>query len=133
MMGAGTLGVPRRHWDITYADAAVKFDHPALAHLMMGINGVFAVIATIGGIIFIVVIVGSLLWGKKRDDVSVAEVPKPAPAPTTAPIPSTVGGYGGAGTLEVPGTFTLALVFLGLFILYFFVNWKVLASPWGLS
>ncbi|MBT4940590.1 MAG: cytochrome C oxidase subunit I, partial [Rhodospirillaceae bacterium] len=36
MMGAGTLGVSRRHWDITFADAAIKFDHPALAHLMMG-------------------------------------------------------------------------------------------------
>ena len=26
MMGAGTLGVPRRHWDITFADAICPFE-----------------------------------------------------------------------------------------------------------
>jgi cytochrome c oxidase subunit I len=128
MMGAGTLGVSRRHWDITFADAVIKFDHPALAHLMMGINGVFAIIATIGGASFVIVCVGTLLWGKKRGDVPAA-APQPAPAPT----PSAVGQHGSAGTIEVPGTFTLALIFLGVFILYYFINWKFLASTWGLS
>jgi len=127
MMGAGTLGVSRRHWDITFADAAIKFDHPALAHLMMGINGVFAIIATMGGIAFVVVCVGSLLWGKKRDDVPAAA----APAPT--PTPSAISSHGSAGTMEVPGTFVLALIFLGVFVLYYFINWKFLASTWGLS
>lgn len=130
MMGAGTLGIPRRHWDITYADAAMKFDHPALAHLMMGINGVFAVIATIGGIMFIVVIVGSLLWGKNRDEATAAA---PAPVAEPAPVASVMGAHGSAGTMEVPGTFVLALIFLGVFVLYFFINWKFLASTWGLS
>ncbi|MBT3990188.1 MAG: cytochrome C oxidase subunit I [Rhodospirillaceae bacterium] len=130
MMGAGTLGVSRRHWDITFADAAIKFDHPALAHLMMGINGVFGVIATIGGIMFVVVIVGSLLWGENRDEVSAA-APAPEAAPT--PAPSAMSGHGSAGTMEVPGTFTFALIFLAVFVLYFFVNWKFLASTWGLS
>tara|TARA_B100000315_G_scaffold192968_1_gene183423 strand:- start:4438 stop:6135 length:1698 start_codon:yes stop_codon:yes gene_type:complete len=130
LMGAGTLGISRRHWDITYADAAIKFDHPALAHLMMGINGVFATIATIGGVMFVVVIVGSLLWGKNRDEAPVAEA---APEPTPAATPSAMTAHGSAGVAEVPGTFTLALIFLAVFVLYFFVNWKFLASTWGLS
>ena len=49
MMGAGTLGVPRRHWDITFSDANLSFAHSAGAFLMMGLNGVFAIIAAIGG------------------------------------------------------------------------------------
>ena len=42
MMGAGTLGVSRRHWDITFSDAPVAFDYPGTAFLMMGLNGVFS-------------------------------------------------------------------------------------------
>lgn len=128
MIGAGTLGVARRHWDINFADAVIKFDHPAVANLMMGINGVFAVIAAAGGAMFIIVIVGSLLWGKKRSDEPVAQ-PEPAPVPE----PSAIGSYGSAGTMAVPGTFTLAMIFLAVFVLYYFVNWKFLASTWGLS
>ncbi len=129
MMGAGTLGVSRRHWDITFADAAIKFDHPALAHLMMGLNGVAALICMVGGFMFIAVIVGSLLWGKHRGYEPAPE----AAAEAEAPPASAMSAHGDAGTMEVPGTFVLALVFLATFVLYYFVNWKFLASTWGLS
>jgi cytochrome c oxidase subunit 1 len=46
MMGAGTLGVSRRHWDITFSDAPLPFDYPATAFLMMGLNGLSAVTPT---------------------------------------------------------------------------------------
>ena len=45
MMGAGTLGVSRRHWDITFGEAVLSFDYPGTAFLMMGLNGIFGVIA----------------------------------------------------------------------------------------
>ena len=32
-----------------------------------------------------------------------------------------------------PGTFTLAMVFLVSFVLYYFINWKYLSQVWGLS
>ena len=41
MMGAGTLGVARRHWDITFTDAPLSVEVPGTAFLMMGLNGVF--------------------------------------------------------------------------------------------
>jgi cytochrome c oxidase subunit 1 len=44
MMGAGTLGVSRRHWDITFSDAPLPFDYPATAFLMMGLNGLSAIL-----------------------------------------------------------------------------------------
>ncbi|MDP6574300.1 MAG: cbb3-type cytochrome c oxidase subunit I [Rhodospirillales bacterium] len=127
LMGAGTLGVPRRHWDMAFSDAAITHDFPAAAFLMMGLNGVAALIATLGGVIFILNMVGTILWGKKKEA---------APAPQAAPEPqpaAAAGAYGGAGTMAVPGTFVLALVFLAAFVLYYFVNWKYLASVWGLS
>src|SRR4029079_12495411 len=65
MMGAGTLGVPRRHWDITFSDANLPFAHSAGAYLMMGLNGVFAIIAALGGAIFVIVVVCQGLFGKR--------------------------------------------------------------------
>ena len=126
MMGAGTLGIPRRHWDINFADAVMSYDFPGAAYLMMGLNGLAALIGGVGGAIFILNMVGTILWGKKK--VKAAAVEEKAPEQ-----PAAVSSYGSAGTLAVPGTFTLAMVFLVAFVLYYFVNWKYLAGVWPLS
>jgi len=123
--------VPRRHWDISFADALMVHQFPESAYLMMGLAGISGVIGGVGGGIFVLNMVGTLLWGK-------AKVPAPAAAEASEPAPEpAIGGaateYGSASTLEVPGTFILALVFLTAFVLYYFVNWKYLASVWGLS
>ena len=124
MMGAGTLGVPRRHWDINFTDAVMGHQFPEAAHLMMGLNGVAAVIGSLGGAIFVLNMVATVMVGK----------PKGAPAARTEPPPAaTMAAYGSAGTVAVPGTFILALIFLTAFVLYYFVNWKYLSSVWGLS
>ena len=130
MMGAGMLGVPRRHWDMTFADTAMGFEFPAAANLMMSLNGVAALIGGLGAAIFILNMVGTVMFGK-------AKVPAPA-APATEEVsePIITGAatsYGSAGTMEVPGTFVIALVFLTTFVLYYFVNWKYLAGVWSLS
>ena len=33
-------------------------------------------------------------------------------------------------TLQAPGTFALVFVFLAAFVLYYFVNWKLLSDVW---
>ena len=122
MMGAGTLGVARRHWDITFADAPLGFEYPATAFLMMGMNGISAIFAALGGFSFIAIVVGSILFGKKIGDT--------APAARPQPSGSAVGEYGSAGTLAIPGTAVLVGVFFTAFVLYYFVNWKYLAEIW---
>jgi cytochrome c oxidase subunit 1 len=124
MMGAGTLGVPRRHWDITFSDAVIGFDFPASAYLMMGLNGLSAIVAATGGLTFIVVIVSSILFGKRVSE---------APARPAAPPPAAASGqYGNAGTLYLPGTAVRVGVFFLSFVLYYYVNWKYLAQVWPL-
>ena len=125
MMGAGTLGVARRHWDITFSDAPIGFEYPASAFLMMALNGVSAILASLGGIIYIVVVVGSILFGKRRGDVV-------AKAPASKPLGSAVATYGSAGTLHLPGTAILISIFFAAFVLYYYVNWKYLAAVWPL-
>jgi len=127
MMGAGTLGVARRHWDITFSDAPLTFEYSAGAFLMLGLNGIAAILATLGGVAYVVVVVGSVLFGKRKDAVAAKPAPAPA-APVAAPV---VASYGGAGTMKLPGTITLVSVFFA-FVLYYYVNWKYLAAVWPL-
>ena len=124
MMGAGTLGVPRRHWDITFADANLQFELPSGAFLMMGLNGIFAIIAAVGGILYIVITVATVLWGKRLDKSG---------APLAFPLhkgAAAVAHYGSEATLKLPGTIVLISIFFASFVLYYFVNWKYLSELW---
>jgi cytochrome c oxidase subunit 1 len=129
MMGAGTLGVSRRHWDMAFNGAAMAYQWPGAAYLMMGLVGVFGIVAIAGGAIYIYITVGSLLWGKRLEggNASSAFTPIPRTAPTVA-----AQSYGSVG-FAAPGTFMLAMVFLLAFVLYYFINWKYLSTVWGLS
>ncbi len=129
MMGAGTLGVSRRHWDMAFSGAAMSYEWPGAAYLMMGLVGIAALAAIAGGAIYIYITVGSLLWGKPLDAGKLSDKPTPIP-PTPASV--AVQSYGSAG-FAAPGTFALAMVFLVAFVLYYFINWKYLSQVWGLS
>ena len=129
MMGAGTLGVSRRHWDMAFGGSALAYEYPGAAYLMMGLVGIAGVAAIVGGAIYIYIVVGSLLWGKKLEVGVTSNKPTPVPViPTTVAIST----HGSAG-FAAPGTFALAMVFLVSFVLYYFINWKYLSGVWGLS
>jgi cytochrome c oxidase subunit 1 len=127
MMGAGTLGVSRRHWDITFSDAMLSFDYPAAAFLMLGLNGLSALLAALGGIMYVVVVVGTVLFGRK------CEAGPAKPLEEGPPIGSAVATYGSAGTFALPGTYILVAVFFTMFVLYYFVNWKYLSELWPMG
>ena len=129
MMGAGTLGVSRRHWDMAFNGSALAYEWPGAAYLLMGLVGVAGIAAIAGGAIYIYITVGSLLWGKKLEagNKSANFTPIPMTAPTVV-----AQSYGSAG-FAAPGTFALAMVFLVSFVLYYFINWKYLSQVWGLA
>lgn len=127
MMGAGTLGVPRRSWDITGADALLSVDYPGAAFLMMGLNGLSAILAAAGGLIYIIVVVGSILFGKR------VEEPRDKPAQAEPALPEAVTTYGSAKEVSIPGTAMMVVVFFTAFVLYYFVNWKYLSEVWPLQ
>jgi len=129
MMGAGTLGVSRRHWDMAFSGAAMAYEWPGAAYLLMGLVGIAGMAAIAGGAIYIYITVGSLLWGRRLDAGETS--PKFTPIPRLAPTLA-AQTYGSAG-FAAPGTFALAMVFLVSFVLYYFINWKYLSQVWGLS
>jgi len=127
MMGAGTLGVARRHWDITFSDAPMTFDFPGTAFLMMALNGMAGVLAAIGGLAYVVVVVGSVLFGARRDEATAKANPVVFDGGGAA-----VANYGSDGSLKLPGTVALVTIFFAAFVLYYFVNWKFLSEVWPL-
>jgi cytochrome c oxidase subunit 1 len=143
MLGAGTLGVSRRHWDMDFTGAALSFEYPGTAYLMMAIAGIGGVLAIAGGVMFMIVTLGSLLFGKKLE--------QSAGLLQSFGLPLSSGAYNieqpdrlqmapklaveehGSGGFEAPGTFWLAMVLLVSFVVYYFINWDYLASVWPLS
>lgn len=124
MMGAGTLGVARRHWDITFSDANLSFAHSAGAFLMMGLNGIFAVIAALGGGLFVLIVVGTVLFGEKITGGHNLTFPLFSGGGAVA------SHYGSERAPKLPGTIILVAIFFVCFVLYYFINWKYLSELW---
>jgi cytochrome c oxidase subunit 1 len=137
LMGAGTLGVPRRHWDISFAGNAFPHEFPGAAWLMMALAGITGLIAIIGGSMYLLITVYSVFLGRKIATPEFKHVrAKDGMAPAMQPVAATLtahhGGIG-AGGMVAPGTFALAMVFLTSFVLYYFINWKYLSTIWPLK
>lgn len=117
---SGSYGVPRRHWDVTFATAAFKPSFEAPAYVFLGLMALGGLLAIVGGALYVLVTVGSVLFGPRVPDrpgmVEIAAVPKD----TGKHIP-------------VPGTLVLVFVFLAAFVIYYFLNWKWLSNVWLLK
>jgi cytochrome c oxidase subunit 1 len=136
MMGAGTLGVPRRHWDMTFAGNPLAYEFPGTAFLMMGLTAISGVIAVIGGASYILITVCSIFLGKRIEAPAARRVPvREGMAPPMPPVPEVPAAHAGVGIrgFVAPGTFAFAMVFLVSFVLYYFVNWKYLSTGWPLK
>jgi cytochrome c oxidase subunit 1 len=137
LMAAGTLGVPRRHWDMSFAGNPFPYEFPGSAWLMMALAGISGLIAFVGGGMYLLITVGSVFLGKKIETPGFAHVrAAQGVAPAPKPVSAAITGHGspvGAWGMVAPGTFSLALVFLVSFVLYYFINWKYLATVWPLK
>jgi cytochrome c oxidase subunit 1 len=134
-MGAGTLGVPRRHWDITFSGHPLGFEFPGTAFLMMALMAIGGLLAIVGGAMYILVTVGSVFFGKRiqTPGFQTVRVRDGVARPAPAPVAGALTGYGATHAWSAPGTFALALVFLVSFVLYYFINWKYLSTVWPLK
>ena len=92
---------------------------------MMGLNGVFAIIAALGGAIYVA---GRRRHGAVRqEDHERPQAHLPAASAAAARRPS---HYGSHATVKLPGTIILVAIFFVCFVLYYFINWKYLSELW---
>lgn len=65
MSGAGALGSPRRHWDITFADSIIPFSFDPAVILFTTLAAIGGLFAATGGAIYVGVSVLSVFFGRR--------------------------------------------------------------------
>lgn len=127
MTFAGTFGVPRRHYDISFSQAPFSVQFNPAVDLVMGIMALGGLVAATGGAIYIVITVWSVFFGRPLAagaPSGMYGVPQGVLAPPK-PLPENITRHG-----PTPGTLVLVFVFLAAFVAYYFVNWKLLSVVW---
>ncbi len=120
MSFAGSYGVPRRHWDVEFTNAPFAPAFDSGAHVMLGLMGVGGVIAFTGLLLFILLTVAAVFFGRSN----AGKAMEPWHEDRVVP-----GGQT-QGEIKTPGTVVLAGVFFLCFVIYYFANWKWLADVW---
>jgi cytochrome c oxidase subunit 1 len=136
MTFAGTFGVPRRHYDITFTGAAFAVEYSPAASLMISLMAIGGLVAAVGGGMYILITVSSVFFGKPlgadcTDAALAGSVPPGVYSRPFAELPAEETELEEHGALGMmPGTMILVLIFLLAFVVYYFVNWKLLSSAW---
>ncbi len=66
MSFAGSYGVPRRHWDVEFTGALFSAGFDPSAHIMLGLLGIGGSLAFIGLLIFVLLTVAAVFFGKSN-------------------------------------------------------------------
>ena len=137
MTFAGSFGVPRRHWDITFSQAPFGVEFSPAVDLVIAVMALGGLVAITGGAIYILVTVGSVFFGRPlgAEESGRGAVGKGLPLGIVAPprplTPADDANVAAVGALGIaPGTLVLVGIFLAAFITYYFVNWKLLSVVW---
>jgi cytochrome c oxidase subunit 1 len=136
MTFAGSFGVPRRHWDITFSQSPFGVEFSPAVDLVIGVMALGGLLAIAGGALYILITVVSVFFGKRLDATESGRgaTTKGLPLGLISPPRALAAGDEAAlthhGLGVAPGTMVLVGVFLAAFITYYFVNWKLLSDVW---
>jgi len=72
MTFAGTFGVPRRHYDISFTGAPFDIQYNAAVDLLLGIMGIGGLIAATAVVLYILIAVWSVFFGKPMPQAATA-------------------------------------------------------------
>ncbi len=140
MTFAGSFGVPRRHWDITFSQSPFGVEFSPAVDLVIGVMAIGGLLAIAGGAIYILVTVASVFFGKRLapDESGRGAVGKGLPLGLVSPPRALSAADDGSALAPhalgiAPGTMVLVGVFLAAFITYYFVNWKLLSVVWKIG
>ncbi len=135
MTFAGTFGIPRRHWDVTFSGAPFDVQYSPAVDLIVGVMAIGGLLGIVGGGIYILVTVWSVFFGKPlpagEEEAHAASIPPGVLNRPWEEIPETDEEPDRPWSIgPVPGTMVLVFVFLAAFVTYYFANWKLLSFVW---
>ncbi|RQG90671.1 cytochrome c oxidase subunit I [Natrarchaeobius chitinivorans] len=117
-------GVPRRTSSVVRNIPGADFSISAAAPLM-SLFGVFAVLAILAGVLFLLVALGSLLFGarlERGDDAGLR--------PDGGLTPD---GGKPVHAVDMRGTFAMCLIFMATFVVLYVLNWFLLVQLWSIG
>lgn len=132
MIFMGIFGVPRRHWDISFANAPFSVEFHPVVDFFQATFGIGGLTAATGVLMFVLIAVVSVFFGKPISDAEF-KIPGPGipqgltklpPQVHTGPEVEKIHASGAKGTI------VLTFIFLACFVLYYFTNWKILSFLW---
>ncbi|MHB1311114.1 MAG: cbb3-type cytochrome c oxidase subunit I [Gemmatimonadaceae bacterium] len=142
MTFAGSFGVPRRHWDISFSQAPFDVPFNPAVDLVLAVMGIGGIMAVTGALLFIAIAVKSVFFGEPVGTWTLGtDVPGIPQGLTRPPVHSAdvdernealhapARGIAGA----TPGTIVLVGIFLLAFMVYYFTNWKLLSFLWKIG
>ena len=131
MIFQGIFGVPRRHWDVSFANAPFQVEYHPAVQIFQATMGLGGLLAIAGGLAYIVIAVVTVFFGRPfrlGDARDASGVPQGIlRLPRQVHDGASVAAVHQTGT---PGTMVLVLIFFSAFILYYFANWKILSFLW---
>jgi len=116
----GAFGVPRRHYDITFSGGPFTYTFNPATDFFWVLFAVGGIAAVVGALMWILIVVFSVFFGEPvrgPQDMQLQVASPPPPAKEH-------GGF------EAPGTLTLTLLFMGVFLIFLLLNWGWLAAMW---
>lgn len=123
MMAVGMLGVPRRHYDITFSGGPFSHEFNPIVGALWVMTAIGGIVAFIGALQWLLTVVVSVFFGPRVNGPADMQVPISAPAPEKHE----------KGKFEAPGTLILTLVFMACFLIFFYLNWKWLSAIWEIE
>jgi cytochrome c oxidase subunit I len=142
MTFAGSFGVPRRHWDISFSQAPFDVQFNPIVDAILAVVALGGIMAATGAFAFIAIAVISVFFGEPLGEIPKGVVTAGIPQGLTHPPThaadvdqrNEVIHREARGILgPMPGTLVLVFIFLAAFIVYFFVNWKILSFLWRIG
>ncbi len=131
MIFQGVFGVPRRHWDTSFAQAPFQVEYHPVVQLFQATMGIGGLLAVAGGVAYILIAVVSVFFGRP---FRLADAHDPSGVPQGVwKLPAQMhrgAAVEAAHRRGTPGSMILVLIFFGCFILYYFANWKILSFLW---
>lgn len=139
MTFAGSFGVPRRHWDISFAQSPFDVQFNPAVDIVLAVMGIGGILAVTGALAFIAIAVKSVFFGEAITNWPLGKEIAGIPQGLTMPpvhaanvdelneqLHAKERGIAGA----TPGTLVLVAIFLLAFVVYYFTNWKLLSFLW---
>lgn len=123
MITSGLQGVSRRNWDITFSGVV-----PGTIDLTLAIFGIGAIIAVIGGIMYVTIVLTSVLTGPRLEASNLLLV-----AGTNNPLleSTRLTDHDLEDKQNQPrGSLVMVFAFLVWFAIYYLANWWLLGRTW---